>query len=240
MYGNYYLSLLVFFAIVLVVEGNFKSKVLPSNKVNFACSDTEATLISKNVTFVQYTTDRIYVGYTQVSSDNQNPIIVRYNNGKQIWCRSDYETTGDDGIAYGLLWDRSNRILYTVFTATGTQGQPTEDYRKFTTNGWLSSYGAGGGPKVAIIARLDVATGRPMFGTFISATNSGKSNSIEITRLSYNNITNRISIQANCWWLPRKIDRSPMTCTGSSPFQYNVTFTTNLSIATLASATTCS
>jgi hypothetical protein len=241
MFSEYILLLLCFNLSVIGVQSTiqFKSTVLPNNKANFACSDTEGTLRSKNATFVQYTNDRIYVGYTQVSSDNQNPIIVRYRDGKQVWCRNSYEVTGDDGFAYGLLWDRARHILYVVFTATGTQGQPEEDYRRFTKNGWLTSYGSGGGAKVAIISRVNTKNGNPMFGTFVTAINSGKSNSIEITKLSLNSKTKHISIEANCWWLPRKVDRTPMNCTGSSPFQYRVSFTTNLSIATSASAETC-
>jgi hypothetical protein len=53
------------------------------------------------------------------------------------------------------LYNPSLDALYGVFTATGTQGTSSTDYRRFTTTGWLTSYGAGGGPKVSVILKIN-------------------------------------------------------------------------------------
>lgn len=61
-----------------------------------------------------------------------------------------------------MLW--SGDLLYVVFTATGAQGDASGDLRRFTQQGWLTSYsdaspGGGGGAKVSAIVQLDPATG---------------------------------------------------------------------------------
>lgn len=196
------------------------------DSVEFSCRDSESAVRQKGGPVVTIGRSRIYIGYRQVSSTNKNPIVVRFNRGRRAWCRTDYETTGDDGEGYGLLWDGSN-ALYAVFSATGTQGTPSQDYRRFTSRGWLTSYGSGGGPKVAVLARLDPTNGAPNAGTFLTAQlSSGRSNSLEVTGLSWTG--SRLVVTANSWFSPRRANRQPMTCNGSSPFFYRVVFSGNL------------
>ena len=136
-----------------------------SKGVTFTCNDSEATIKAKNGPKVVSGTTSIYIGYQQVSSKNKDPRIIRFDNGVKKWCRSDYETTNDDGTGYGLLW--SGSVLYGVFTSTGTQ--TGNDFRLFATGRWLSSYGSGGGAKVAVIARINPENGTVDYATFFSA-----------------------------------------------------------------------
>ncbi len=208
------------------------------NPVSFSCRDSEAVIRRKSGPVVSFGRSRIYAGYQQVSRDNQNPIVVRFDQGRRTWCRTDYESTEDDGKGYGLLWNGSND-LYTVFTATGTQGTASQDYRRFSTRGWLRSYGNGGGSQVSVIVRLNPNTGNPTAGTFLTAVlSSGRTNSLVVRDLEW--ADGQVIVTADAWYSPRRIDRQPMTCTGASPFVYTLTLGANLSQVSAAAAERCS
>lgn len=206
--------------------------------VTFKCSDSEATIRAKKGPKVTFGNSTIYIGYQQVSSVNKNPLLIRFNNGVRAWCKSNYEVTGDDSTGYGLIWDGSS-VLYGVFSATGTQGTSSQDFRRFATNGWLKGYGSGGGPKIAILARINPSTGNVASATFLSAVRrNGKSNSVTVTGLSWTG-TNLV-VRANSWFSPRRTNRRAMSCSGSAPFSYRIEFSSNLSSAVKASAARCS
>lgn len=206
--------------------------------VSFSCRDTEATIHQKGGPVVAIGGSRIYIGYRQVSANNQNPIMARFDNGRRVWCRENYEITEDDGRGYGLLWN-GNNVLYAVFSATGTQGTVSQDYRRFTTNGWLRNYGSGGGPQVSVIARINPSTGAPVAGTFLSGVlSNGQTNSLQVRGLSWTGT--RLVVTADSWYSPRRADRSALTCSGSSPFRYRVVFNPYLSRVYGASAYRCS
>jgi hypothetical protein len=219
-------------------QSTIQSSVRPEIRASFSCRDSEATVQSKGGAVVEVGGSRIYAGYQQVTSNNQNPILIRFDQGRMVWCRTDYETSGDDGRGYGLLWD-GGQTLYAVFSATGTQGDPAQDYRRFTKQGWLPTYGSGGGAKVAVLAKLNPANGRPLQGSFLTAVlGSGKTNSLEVTGLSWSN--RQLGVQANSWYSPRRVDRKAMSCSGSSPFNYTLKFAPNLSRILLPKADRCS
>ncbi|MEH1944756.1 MAG: hypothetical protein V7L01_31700 [Nostoc sp.] len=207
------------------------------NAVTFSCNDSEATIKAKNGPKVSSGNITIYIGYEQASSNNKNPVTALFNNGIKTWCRNDYETTNDDGTGYGLFWDGAN-VLYGVYSATGSQ--TGNDFRRFATGRWLSSYGSGGGPKVAIIARINPANGQVDYATFLSAkkADNGQTNSLVVQNLSWNG-TN-LTVQAKSWWTPRRANTNSMTCSGSSPYQYTAVFTGDLATVNSASAVTCS
>lgn len=204
--------------------------------VTFSCNDSEATIKAKNGSRVVNGATSFYIGYQQFSN-NKNPITIRFNNGIKTWCRTDYETTNDDGTGYGLYWDGGN-VLYGVYSSTGSQSG--NDFRRFATGRWLSSYGSGGGPKVAVIARINPGNGDVSYATFLSAkkADNGQTNSLVVNNLSWDG-TN-LTVQAKSWWTPRRTDTNSMTCSGSSPYQYTAIFTGDLTRVNSASANTCS
>ncbi|WP_392534828.1 hypothetical protein [Nostoc sp. C117] len=205
--------------------------------VTFTCNDTETTIKNKNGPKVSFGQTTIYIGYQQTSSQNKDPRIVLFNNGVKKWCRSDYETTNDDGTGYGLLWDGGN-VLYGVFSSTGSQ--TGNDFRRFANAGWLPSYGSGGGAKVAVLAKINPNDGNVLYATFLTAkkANDGKTNSLVVTGLSWNG-TN-LTVKADSWWTPRRANTNSMSCSGSSPYKYTGVFTGDLKKVTLASAVNCS
>ncbi|WP_066377532.1 hypothetical protein [Anabaena sp. CA = ATCC 33047] len=217
-----------------VAQTRIKSSV--GKAVTFSCQDNETTIKLKNGPKVVNGLTTIYIGYQQVSSINQNPILIRFDNGRRRWCRTDYETTLDDGTGYGLYWD-GGKNMYGVFSATGTQNG--NDFRRFATQGWLTSYGSGGGAKVAVLTRIDPGNGNITRASFLSARkpSDGKTNSLVVTGLSWNG--KALTVNAQSWWSPRRRDRSSMTCSGSSPFQYTVVFSGDLKRVDSASAVNC-
>ncbi|MGC9503252.1 Calx-beta domain-containing protein [Baaleninema sp.] len=207
--------------------------------VNFGGVDVtdEAAVAALNGPSVTVGDTTLYIGYEQVSSNNRDPRLVSFTNGVQNWYRTDYEVTGDDGTGVGLLWDGGNN-LYGVFTATGTQGSPSEDFREFATDGWLTSYGQGGGAKVSIVAKIDPATGDVSDATFVSALlSNGNSNTLNVTGLSFNG--SNVVVEAQSFFSPRRTDTTAMENTGSdtsSPFDYEIEFTPDLTSAVRAVA----
>ncbi|WP_071515599.1 hypothetical protein [Geitlerinema sp. PCC 9228] len=181
----------------------------------------------------------IYIGYEQVTNLNQNPVMVSFTNGTQDWVvGSELEESSTDTRGYGLLWDGGDN-LYAVFSTDGTQGSTNEDFREFATDGWLTSYGQGGGAKVAIIAKIDPNTGIPTDATFLYAKlSNGNSNTMTVTDLSLNSNGN-VVVQAASYFSPLQVDKTRMENNGpdtSSPFDYTIEFTPDLSSAVRAEA----
>jgi hypothetical protein len=135
-----------------------------------------------------------------------------------------------------VAWDGGER-LFIACTATGTQGSSDGDYRRFCTNGWLRSYtdgspAGGGGAKVGIVLTINPDNGAGQRGSFITAVlSSGKTNSASIT--GFEIWADRLVADVNCWFGPRRIDKSRMTHDGgrSSPFAQQVDFPIDLGTA---------
>jgi len=209
--------------------------------VNFAGVDTtnEAAVRALGGPSITVNNTTLYIGYEQVTSQNKDPRLVSFTNGVRDWYRTDYEVTNDDGTGTGLVWDGTTDSLYATFTSTGTQGSADQDFREFATNGWLPSYGQGGGAKVAVLARIDPTTGNVLDATFISAVlSSGNSNTVGVTGLGLEG--DNVIVSADSFFSPRRTDKTAMTSTGSgsSPFGYTIEFTPDLSTALRAEAPT--
>ena len=197
---------------------------------SFAPNATYNQMHSSSAIRVSAGNSTFFIGYQQVSATNQNCIIAKYTNGQQVWVRTDYENTGDDSRGYGLLWDGAQN-LYALFSSTGTQGDPSHDFRRFCGNGWHTSYGQGGGPKVTVILKIDPITGDPFEGTYaMSRLANGNANSLSVDSLQLLNSGN-LRLFAQAWYSPLHVDRVPYECTGLSPFQYTFTLNGNLTTA---------
>jgi len=222
---------------VMMPGGTVVSSV--GETVNFAGIDTtsEAAVRALGGPTISVGDTNLYIGYEQVSSLNQDPRLVSFTSGVRDWYRTDYEVTNDDGTGTGLVWDSTTDSLYATFTSTGTQGTPDRDFREFATDGWLSSYGAGGGAQVAIVARIDPATGDVRDATYVSALlDGGNSNTLRVTDLDLNG--DNVIVQANSFFSPRRTDTTAMekTVPGGSPFEYTIEFVPDLSAAVRAEA----
>lgn len=215
------------------------------NAVTFGINDSEAAISAKNGPKVTIGTTTVYIGYRQVTSANKDPILVSFNNGVRRWVRTDYETTNDDGTGTGLAWDGSN--LYAVFTSTGTQ--PGNGYSRFTGSGWLRGYtdgspGGGGGSRVSILAKVDLATGNIQSATYLTARNDrrtvtvadDRTNSLTVKGLQFSGGT--VIVQADSTYAPRRPDKTSMTqrvgggaLSANSSYNYEVVLAGNLGSA---------
>jgi len=206
------------------------------------CNSSEAEAAASNAPRLELGDTTFYTGATQLSSTNQDPRLLRFDAGKLSWCRDDLETSSDDGRGYGLLWNGKDS-LYAVFSATGTQGEPSGDFRRFAVRGWLKSYAdaswGGGGAKVSILAKLDPATGDILAATYLTAVRPSdqKINSLTVTDLRFKNDT--LTVSADAFYSPRQTNKEPFNCSGTSPFAYQIVFNADLSKALRASAEGC-
>jgi len=203
---------------------------------------TEAEIQSRQQTNIAVGDTTLYIGYNQVSSNNKDPWVASFTNGKLNWYRKDYEVTDDDSQGTHLLWNNNSKTLYAAFTATGTQGTAQEDFRRFATNGWLKSYtdyspGGGGGGKVAILTKIDLATGNITAASFLTALNGTKTNSVSVKNLSFSG--NNLVVEADSAFAPRRVDRTAMTANGisSSEPNYKVVFAPDLGSVISATST---
>jgi hypothetical protein len=213
---------------------------IQANTIKFSASDPEAKIAATGAARIQLGTQTLYIGTQQVTSINQDPVIVSFDssNPAKNWVRTDYEMTGTDGRGYGLFW--SGTQLYGVFSVDGTQGTADQDFRRVSsgaTQSWLRSYGVGGGAKVAVLAKLNPATGEMTDAVYLSAINSGKSNSLAIDGLT-TNATGNLVVSAKSYFAPRRPDGKPMTQTGTggSPFDYTLEITPDLKTVVSTSA----
>ncbi|MFE4107198.1 DUF4114 domain-containing protein [Almyronema epifaneia] len=201
--------------------------------VKFSPADSEATIAALSGSKIVLGDQTIYIGTQQVSANNQNPIISLFDSSNPLnnWTRTDYEITGADGRGIGLAWTGSE--LYGVFTVDGTQGSPSEDFRRESQDAqqtWLRSYGQGGGPTVSVIGRIDLATGELVDAAYLSALlSNGNSNTLVVNDIAVNNAGNLV-VSADSYFSPRRPNGSAMqqVGSGSSPFAYTVEILPNL------------
>lgn len=205
---------------------------LVTDAIKFSPNEDEAAIQATGAASVTFGNTTIYIGTYQKAEDNQDPIITSFTNGVRDWVMTDYETTGADSRGLGLLWDGVDN-LYAAFTTDGTQGDPSEDFRRFTTDGWLTTYGAGGGGQVTVLLKLNPTTGQGLAGTFVSSLLSkGNSNTLLPTEFSFSSQGNVI-LQADSYFAPRRTntERMEQTFASGSPFDYRIELTPDLSTA---------
>lgn len=137
-----------------------------------ACGSDQASFEGAASVNVGGTT--LYVGHEQVSANNQDPVLARFDDGELVYCNY-HEDDGPDGRAVGLTWD-GGEFAYVVYTIVGG-GSDLEG-----KGGWLTSYApgaiSGGGAKVSYVGRVSATSGDLESGTFIiSVVSSGEVNS---------------------------------------------------------------
>ncbi|QDG49395.1 hypothetical protein FIV42_01175 [Persicimonas caeni] len=138
--------------------------------VRLTCDTGYQDAIDSDAPLVQIDETTLVVGYEQVG-DNQNPILIRFEEDQQVYCRR-HETEPPDGRALGLTWDGDD-IAYVTYTVVGG-GSALEGRR-----GWLDAYAPGaihgGGPKVSYLGRVNITDGSLEAGSFIIAVKSDRS-----------------------------------------------------------------
>ena len=210
------------------------SSAISQNVAKFNPGSSESEIAASGAQKVQIGSQTIYIGTQQVSSINQNPIIRSFdpNNPANNWTRTDYEATGADGRGLGLIW--SGSALYGIFSVDGTQGSPSQDFRRASDDaeqGWLRSYGPGGGAKAAVIGRINPATGQLETAAYLSSVlKSGKTNTLSVIGARTNSAGNLV-LSTESYFSPRQPNGQPLVQTGDigdSPFDYTIEITPDL------------
>ncbi|GAB4147207.1 MAG: hypothetical protein OHK0017_08670 [Patescibacteria group bacterium] len=223
--GSLFISL---FALSLSSINVSAATSITANVPKFDCSTVE-TSIPADAPKVTVNGSNYYIGTTQVSANNQNPVVVKFTAGSQDWCKNDYEQTAVDGRGLGLMSTPAGDI-YAYFSVDGGGS-----FNFATGNGWLTSYGSGGGPKVSVISKLDSSSGAATEGTFLRAQlSNGNTNSLAITNLVWDETNQQVQVQADSYFSPLDVNRNPISVSGSSPFNYVVILSSNLRTAVSA------
>ncbi|MEM9539622.1 MAG: hypothetical protein AAGA60_08930 [Cyanobacteria bacterium P01_E01_bin.42] len=210
-------------AIANVAHANPTGTIV-SDPIFFNPTTDEATLQSLGAASQTFGNTTIYIGTNQVSANNQDPILTSFTNGVRDWLITDYDTSAADARGLGLLWDGGSS-LYAAFTIDGGT-PPGEGFTQFTQDGWLSSYGSGGGAKATVLLQIDAATGVGIGGTYVSAElSNGNTNTLLPTGLAFDDDGN-VVLDALSFFFPRDIDGSTQEQTefSNSPFPYTIVF----------------
>ncbi len=214
----------------------FQEAVNVGTAQSISCSMTEAMVIATGTPSITFNGSSYYIGFRQVSANDQNPVLLKFTNGILDWCREDYDTTSIDVKGYGLYW--SGTDLYAVFSIVG-QGTPsTSSITRLTTNGWISSYGQGSTASVSVILGLDASDGSVSSGTYLRSQLSNNNTNALIVRDLFVDGSNLV-VRADTGFSPLNTDLSRMSCSGGSPIDYTVVLAQNLQSASCASAVNC-
>ena len=208
---------------------------LNSTTVKFNAGTSEANLIDLGAAKVSFGNTTVYIGTNQVSSNNQDPIVTSFTNGIRDWVSS-YDSSGIDGRGGGLLWDEASSNLYGVFTADG--GSNGANSFGSTAQGWLGSYGRGGGAKASVLLKLNPDSGEAEAGTYLrSQLPNGNTNTVVPTDLDF--VDGEVVFYGDAFFTPLGTDKQPFTEKTSddgSPFAYRVVLSADLATATQAEA----
>ncbi|HEU4407257.1 MAG TPA: hypothetical protein VFS43_18450 [Polyangiaceae bacterium] len=201
-----------------------------------ACSASAEALAQSELPRVSAGGATIYVGFHQVSSDNQDPFAARVEGGQVTWCVY-HEDDGPDGRALGIAWD-GGPFAYVVYTIVGG-GTDLE------MPGWFRSYGghaaiSGGNKKVGVLGRVDAATGALVAATHVPAVLSDrKVNSHAPVEAPVVLADGTVEYRGESAHKPIGADgKNPMDCT-DYPFTTTYRFAPDLASLTCAVSTNC-
>lgn len=177
----------------------------------------------------------IRMGTLQSTPKDQDPVIAYFENGRQVFCNKDYDTTGIDARPVAATADKEH--LYVAFSVNGGS-TAANSFARFTKGGWIKSYGEGKGAKVIVILKLIKTSGEPVAGTYVIAQKEdGKTNSVALKSLNF--AGGKLSVVADAWNAPLTAGGTPFSCSGKSPFRYYLDLQPDLSTARGATADNC-
>jgi hypothetical protein len=195
--------------------------------VFFTADASEKELTEKAAANVSIGDKTYYIGTNQITADNQNPIMICFDEGEKVWSFESYENAPPDGKGIGLATD--GELLYAAFSVDGGT-YDTPFFTEYTKNGWITSYGQGGGAKVGVILRINTDNGKPYEGSFLIARKEdGTTNSLEIRDMRVE--PEVLYVKTNSWYSPLDTEKNRIQVSGSSPFDYRVNLTKDLTRA---------
>lgn len=201
------------------------------------CTMSAAAMAQSGAASVTFGNSTIYVGWSQVTSNNQDAFIARVTSGSVAWCMA-AESQSPDGRAYGVAWNGGS-LLYAVYSVDG--GGTAFDGK----GGWIPAYGtigSGGGASVSVIAKHDPASGAIQRATFVPAqlSSTGKVNTLSPRGFT---VTEDGSIEflGTPSFAPLNPDKTRMCLAGSEyPSGYLARFPADLGTPLCAQTESCS
>jgi hypothetical protein len=188
--------------------------------------------------------NRYRVGYDQVSADDQDPYVIKENAaGEQLWGVY-HDRTPVDARGILVVLDGQDRP-YVAFTTDGGSNDADRFQANHVEDGAFGSapfgsYGAGGGAKATVVARLDPETGRIERATYLIARlESGNTNTLVATDLAVTGST--VTVTAESYFTPPNAGATAGSwenhpaATGSSP--WTIAIDLPLDLTTLSSVT---
>lgn len=214
------------------VEASFNPKKVGEH----SCETSAEALAASKLARVSANGSTMYVGFHQVSGDNQDPFAARVDGDRVAWCVY-HENDPPDGRALGLAWD-GGPVAYVVYTIVGG-GTDLE------MAGWFRSYGghagiAGGGKKVGVLGRVDAVTGALTAATHLPAVLEGrKLNSHAPADAPLVLASGQVEYRGSSAHKPLGADgKNPMGCT-DYPFDTTYRFSPDLAALACATSTNC-
>ncbi len=218
-------------------DSDFQDGKLDVNSAENNCTVTAQALKDSGLAQVTHGTQTLYVGWDQVSGNNQDPVVAFVDEDEVKWCKH-HENDGPDARALGLAWDGGPEA-YVVYSVVGG-GSDLENH-----GGWLNSYApgaiSGGGPKVSVLGRVDLSGGEILSSTFIIAvTEAGKVNGMKPEAAPVVLADGSVEFRGSSAHKPIGVDKkSSMACT-DYPFDATYRFSADLSTLVCAQSTNCS
>ena len=172
-----------------------------------SCEDEENIIpldIKASSTVTDLDANVYTVGYVQQSRNNQDAIVEkRDSDGNILWKVSHAASPADERATLVVLDHAQNPWI--IFTVDGGSYSDAYITKKHVEQGafenvYQNSYGKGGGPKVAVIARLNPEDGRIMKASFLTARlNSGNTNSLTVENLQISNELVELEVKTSAW-----------------------------------------
>ena len=214
------------------------SAVNPGSAV-LSCTMTRAEAEASGAAFVAVGERAIFAGFRQVSANDRNPLVLAFEGDSLLWCREDYDTTGFDVSATGVLWDGGD-LLFCSFRVAGFPGASSGLVQAAAAgNGWQAVVSNAGNARIGGLFALSPDDGALAdTGTFlVSRLSSGAANLCEIEGLAFCDDGDLLVYTAS-GFSPLRPDLSRMTNTGAaaSPTPYRVRLAPDLTTAVAAQA----
>jgi len=219
----------------------------------WSCSWNESAIASTGAPRVWAGPNKALRWYIGEAINTTNPIVAYFSAGRMVWCRTDYETTADQSVGYGLLYNTPGS-LYAVFSSRGQNvGSGTNDFRQFATTGFQPNYGwiypgsrlfSEGASKVSVLAKLNPLTGDVLAATYLTSRFTfGATGGLTVVNLSQvpqsRNTDEAITVSAVTAATPLRADGTRMLCSGVGPYNYTIVLSANLDTVLQASSPTC-
>lgn len=139
--------------------------------------------LSTSSTVTDSNGNRYETGFVQVSENQQNPFVQKYNPNDELLWEMEHDNSSIDVRGILVTVDPENRP-WVVFTLDGGSSSSSYIATKSASENafsgvFQSSYGQGGGPEVSVITRLNSENGIIERGTFLTAKlENGNTNSL--------------------------------------------------------------